>query len=627
MQQSNFDLLNNPFAILRIGVRSTRAEAAAARDEVVWEHDIDEDNARQAYAVIASPKGRLASEIGFLLGMNPATARKAIDAVRQGNLSLPAGETPVVAAVNLLAHGLSLGGDPAEWGSGLVDAYDALEVDAVTEEIVANCQISGERAPSAKEVDAALSKLAERHGEVLAQALATADTASLAENIVEYWPDGEMASRLGDAFIAAYRRQIAQPLLAHEERIGSLEKALLANPSIGDAQSLANALVDWDRLRQPVQIWDASHGLDEPDSERLGERLRDLTVRLVNKKKAFAEARVVLDALLAAFPELPTLSRKLERASEELDEAAADAAAEKAMGPLLIAVESIVTDQAAADNHLGASVATSTWPKAEVLRAAFAEAIKHDPTIAVRIVRNLAIKLHNEHSQSAAALRLTEWLQQTAPNDTDPETIRQLAVDEKTLSETHDVNRLNSAIERADNSFVAEIAIRLASRTKDTEERKKWLSIAAEAGERKRKKTTKAWFYATALALGFLFLFFSGDEKQSYEEAPAAEAPAAEYYDPAAEESPPAADAMAPAADAMAPAADAMEPPAYLPDAGASRDNYRGQKDSVQYSLCQYLESEIKSDENSVDTSNEDSVNSFNSKVERYNSECTGRWR
>ena len=126
---------------------------------------------------------------------------------------------------------------------------------------------------------------------------------------------------------------------------------------------------------------------------------------------------------------------------------------------------------------------------------------------------------------------------------------------------------------------------------------------------------------------GFLFFFFSLDNEESYEAAPVAEAPAAEYYYPAAEESPPAADAIAPAADAALPAADAMEPPAYLPDPGDSKEIYRGRKDSFQYVLCQQLEFEIKSEETSVDTSDEGSVNSFNSKVERYNGECTGRWR
>lgn len=602
MQQSEFNLLRNPFAILRIGARSTRVEAAAARDEVIWDHDVEEDEAGEAYASLASPKERLTSELGFLLGMSPASARKAIDALRQGNLSLPADGTPPLAAVNLLAHGLNHGGDPREWGMALVNAYEAVELASVAEEISANCQISGERSPSAKEVDTGLSKLSERHGEALAHALASPDAAPFAAAIIEYWPDGDMPSRLGDAFISAYRRHIAKPLAEHEEHIASLEKVLIENPSVSTAQLLAGALADWDHLRQPVQIWDASHGLDEPESERLGEKLRDLSVRLVNQKQAFAEARVILDALIAAFPELPALSRKLQKASEELDEAASDAAVEEAMGPLLIAVESIIANEDSADRHLGWSVANSDWPIAGALRSAFAAAIKHDATVAVRLVRSLAIRLYNEHDRTAAALGLTKWLQQVAPKDTDPEAIQQLAIDEQTLNETRDMSELNSAMQRGDNAGVAEVAKRLASRTKDPEERDKLLFIAIKAEERKRRegnsKLTRRIFAGMAV-LGFLFVVFSGNEEQSYEEAPAAEAPAAEYEDPAT----------------------------YQPSPDLSPDVYRGRKYSREYDECETLKSSINSEEFLVDTADENSVSSFNEKVEQFNRECAGRWR
>jgi hypothetical protein len=64
-----------------------------------------------------------------------------------------------------------------------------------------------------------------------------------------------------------------------------------------------------------------------------------------------------------------------------------------------------------------------------------------------------------------------------------------------------------------------------------------------------------------SLIAGAALLVVACGEKKA-EEAPAAEAPAAEEAAPAADAMAPAADAMAPAADAAAPAADAMAPAA-----------------------------------------------------------------
>lgn len=603
MQPSEFNLLQNPFAILRIGVRSTRAEAATARDNVVWDHDTDEDLAQQAFSALATPRDRLAGEIGFLLGMTPSAARRAVDALRGNELSLPEEGTPPLAAANLLAHGLSAGPVSEVWALSLVEAYEALDVQGVADELAANCQISGERPPSLQDVDSALSNLALSHGAALARALATPDHAQVAERVVASWPQGDLTGRLGDAFIASYRERISSYLGAYEERIAGFEKSLLDKPSMEAARGLTAALADWDHLRQPVQIWDASHGLDEPDSQELGDRLFRLTVALVKKKKAFTEARLILDALISAFPELPKLSRKLNKASKELDEAAEDAADEEAMGPLLSAVDNIAKQEGLVDRHLGGNVVDSAWPPAVALRTAFVAASARNPTIAVGIVRGLAIRLHNDHDRTVAAAGLTRWLRANAPPGTDAETIEKLAADEHTLLQSLDMQRLNAAAERSDNGEVAQIAKRLAARAKDQQERNKLLAISLAAEDRQNRAkgaTKRKWLIWAAIAGFILWLIASEEKSPRYEEA-------------------------APAVEAEAP--DVSAYPSDTPEIEGVPSISRGSKYSQEYRDCQDLESSIKIEELTVDSANEESVNNFNQKVENFNQQCAGRWR
>lgn len=448
-----FNLLASPFVQLDVSMRATRAEIIKAQQKAVLDGDIEERDLDRMLATLTAPRDRLRAEVAFLPGKTPAQARSIIAKLKGPDDGSDCGDG--WDGVNVIAHLIGNGGDIGR-SLALLQKGDADHAPAVTADINAARQVSGfGNVTEAAVRDAINTQLAE-YADVLAERLAVNESGrSLAATIVEVCI-GEISSRVMlAAFVQAYSRRTAPLLRSLTEQIEAQAEALRSTAKQSDANILAASICTWDAVRQPVQNWDEAHGIDEPETKQLGDMIRDLCISLANERGAYNAALIVSRALHDAFGELVGMRDVFAKDIDTLEELAEEARVEQACEPLVAIMNKVRASPKNAKFVVaagigkpasgGGSVRQENWaPVYEAALDACGACKSRDvPTI---IVRNLALELHNEHSETAAAQLITYWLISYKAKMS-PDLYARIVSDQQTLARIENENELKRLIE------------------------------------------------------------------------------------------------------------------------------------------------------------------------------------
>jgi hypothetical protein len=629
-----FNLLTSPFVQLDVSMRATRAEIIKAQQKAVLDGDIEERDLDRMLATLTAPRDRLRAEVAFLPGKTPAQARSIIAKLKGPDDGSDCGDG--WDGVNVIAHLIGNGGDIGR-SLALLQKGDADHAPAVTADINAARQVSGfGNVTEAAVRDAINTQLAE-YADVLAERLAANESGrALAATIVEVCI-GEIGSRVMlAAFVQAYSRRTAPLLRSLTEQIEAQAEALRSTAKLSDANILAASIGTWDAVRQPVQNWDEAHGIDEPETKQLGDMIRDLCISLANERGAYNAALIVSRALHDAFGELAGMRDVFAKDVDTLEELAEEARLEQACEPLVAMMNKVRANPTNAKSLVAAGIAKPSggarpenWtPVYEAaLDACSAGGNSDVPTI---IIRNLALELHNEHSETSAAQAITSWLI-AYKEKMSPDLFARILSDQHTLIRMQNENELQRLIEAKEFKKAVTLIDRMLDNTNDSGERSTLYSVRKSLEDRIQGQGSNVGWWVTGI-IAFIVIVANVDRKSStnnsYDYNPSATT-SSEFDDSlstteaAPAEDATAADAMAPAADAAAvdPAATAAEnvvdATEVKPDPGYSQSFSIS---SLRYCLRQ--KERLNAAETAVSNTSSSEIDGFNAAVEDFNNRC-----
>lgn len=283
----------------------------------------DAEAAEFARNTLVNPRNRLAAEIGWFPGVAPGRIADALAALREGREPEALdGTLPPLSAANLELVRLAAGGRAdatrlqqaimrvAEW-------VEQLDPHAVLLSINEDRQAAG--FPPVADVALVEQEIAERvrlYQRVLTAQLDSLPTALMVAAYEKLSRDagapGAATPRLVAELLSAYELHAGQFLAGEAERIlGIVDATRKAADAKAPAdlihakvQQIVAAIVDWDRVAQPIQLARQRAGLDHEDSNRLAFRTRALAVHLFNAHDYLAESKLLSDTLQRLFVEV-----------------------------------------------------------------------------------------------------------------------------------------------------------------------------------------------------------------------------------------------------------------------------------------------------------------------------------
>ena len=291
----------------------------------------DAEAADVARSTLVNPRNRLAAEIAWFPGVAPGRIDAALAALRDGrDVDAAESSLPPLCAANLELVRLAAGGkaDAAKLQQAILRVADFVErldpqavLLAINEDRQAACF------PPVADVALVEQEIAERvrlYQRVLTERLDSLPTALMVAAYEKLSRDagapGHATPRLVSELLAAYELHAGQFLAGEAERIlgivDATRKAADAKAPADLVQAkvrqIAAAIVDWDRVAQPIQLARQRAGLDHEDSNRLAFRTRSLAVHLFNAHDYLAESKLLSDTLHEVFAEVAAVTDVVE---------------------------------------------------------------------------------------------------------------------------------------------------------------------------------------------------------------------------------------------------------------------------------------------------------------------------
>lgn len=641
-----FDLTRNAFALLDVTPRANRAQLEDAYQDALLEADNHDGEAvlNRAQQSLISPRDRLESELGFFIDTKPSTAKTILSSLRNGAAGLPFGEIAGLDLINLSAHLCGIGNpsERFEHANQLVAAYEALDLDEISESLNALRSVSGFGQVEPAQVKTALNRLRLVHARAALDAiLANNDgvdqLATLAEEISCVGPTGRSFL---ESLLQEYESRIAPELGHAASKVRESLAAVDADPEDRRlVTALAADLRAWDRLAQPLQNADRARGIDEHHSRELFGEIRDVCLSFANERGLYSQALAISELAAEVFSELPDAAGKLEEDIETLS----DLSSQKTKSELLAPLGKAVSDADGRHSETCAGLRKSGFsadapsPVRE-MHGAFASLIRLSSDVELngmgaRLVRNLGIDLCNESNNNHAALVIVKGLlkhRSTLPVDV----IKALEGDLKTLQRNIDFNAMTEAMKLGQLDEADRLAEGMLDGA-DTETRGILLGVRSAIVERKKARKRKfiGWGIFAAIILVIIVANDNSKTGSSYDSS------ASTTYDypsdPIEVTAPTAvtgatantAAAAAAASDAAAAASEAAAAAPYADDAGGSQietppapyQTYRTVS-VAELRYCKRQKARLEAVQ-SEQMSNPQ-IDRFNSAIEDYNSRC-----
>ncbi|HYI01811.1 hypothetical protein [Hyalangium sp.] len=334
-------LIENPFHLLGASPRDDRRRLL----ELAEERSLSQDPVlcTQARADLSNPRNRLAAEVAWLPGLDPAQASEAVEFVQRAASTVRTMTgIPALSKANLLAAALPrLEGTQMDSGlaigilelATLMETCDAEQVRAL---------INEERAvagfPEVREVSAVAEALAERrrhYRTALKSALEVLPPLELVSLVTVVVTEATArgtrpAPGLIDDMVDAYEVEAQRFLDAEARNVELLVEAVRRSVAKQLPRAFLKRLLsriedvvtNWDMVAQPVQLSSMSRGLDHALSHRVALAVRELALELYNAHGLLEESKLLTALLQDAFGEVPRVAEVTSDDAQALQEIA-----------------------------------------------------------------------------------------------------------------------------------------------------------------------------------------------------------------------------------------------------------------------------------------------------------------
>ncbi len=514
-------LASSAFAVLGISPRAGESVINEAYDRLSFDLGQDEAGLAAARARLLSSRDRVVEELRWLPELAPATAKEAMRAISSSDLSaldqLRSGASGL-ARINLGLELLRLGPDTPEYAASIL--RDALAWSpAKTRQAIEEARSIASTRPLSPELwDQAI----QARQVVIASALgarfgSSAAHSALLASAASDEPERREAAALLDAVVAAYGETVRPELSRLEAQIDEALATLRDDPErTSEVARLTDAIASWASLRRPVQRREASRGLEDAASARLFWSIRDLCLHLANEHDRYADVIAICKAMQNGFSDQRALAEKVDEDLTALRALHDEQIEEQALRPLVTACEEARNAPVAFSNEVLAGGLNNPRPgsTAANLVAGFQRARRTRlgrPAQPWLIVRDVAIKLHNEDDLSDAAATITAWLLGFDP----PAELRtKLENDAETIRGCMAARDFSQAMSRNELRRASELLANVPASVVGGEEKLEQLRAAVA---KKRADRRSAFFWAAAFAALMLLGFVDKKEEDRVE--------------------------------------------------------------------------------------------------------------
>jgi len=416
-----FGLMENPFTILGATPRSTKTDINEAVEEARLDADGIEaerrlDLARQA---LIAPNERLRAELGFLLELRPAEARKVLRSRHFHDWLDVAQSAAGLSRLNILVEALSKAPDMQSATTifqDLIAGWSDLSPKSIANQINEERAIAGFSDTQMADVRTALTELRAFHA---SKALEGIDNVG---NLPAFLTDLLTSTliperRAGEAFVTAsldeYAKRVGSGLASSADRALATLDAYSISGSEADYVLFERALEAWDALAQPMQLASEAKGADEAHSKDLYDQIRSKAIDLANDEGRHHEALQITKLSERVFAELPWAAEALKKDSQTLNDVIAEKTRDEHLLPLAAALKKAREDLALTSRQLSAhGFSSSASNPIGTIWKAYVGLLSNDVDLEVRdiganMVRSLSITLFNERQEPLQARTLT----------------------------------------------------------------------------------------------------------------------------------------------------------------------------------------------------------------------------
>lgn len=524
-----FDLRENPFVVLGVTPRSTKADVNEAFEDALLDaHDVNEERrlnlARQA---LFTPNERVAAELGYLLELRPSDARKALTSKAFKHWIEVAESTQGVARANALAEAMSSCTQADACRSltlNLLDCWRDINPKEIWQQVSDARSISDFGSVAETDIRRGLDQLRHAHAEkAVAHLESNSDLPAVFTDLLEgeIIPNDRVREKFVSALVASYAQCTSGALANAADRSLECLKNFVRSGSDQAFSDFEYELADWDRLAQPLQLASQTKGADELHSHELYEKVRSHALALANEDARHSDAARITRLAESIFAELPSAQRQLRQDSETLDEILEHSAKAKVLAPLADAIAEAREDLFWTSQHLTKHgfVISAPDPIGKIRRS-FEGLLTPDLPIELRddgarILRGLAVELFNERQDILNAKSLTAYLASDG-RWFSQDVNAQIAADDRELAKNLGMQHLQSAMKGGEWKRARKICLELlefasGSEVFDLQN----INQIIEAKIRSRRTSQFVWGGIAALVIGFLV--FSNDKPSGYD--------------------------------------------------------------------------------------------------------------
>ncbi|GAB5426657.1 MAG: hypothetical protein Devi2KO_01160 [Devosia indica] len=604
-----FDLLENPFVLLRLSPDATKEDIAEAFDEATAEAWADDEVLRNARRHLLAPKLRLGATVDMLVDATPQQRDLAISALRDGvplsDLIALAKDLPSASRAVYLSNIAQLrpSSGALRFFAITLAAIDRPEFAAKIGELFEG---AGLPPPSAANIAEAFEESTARNVRRLFSAYqdakaASADIRRCVDEGIPTSTDDQLAAYT--SLITAYQEFAASEILELRHRVTASSSKLLENTSDSAAMDLLEAdLRSWDELTQPAQLLAQRKGRDDVQSRELFEHLRGFMITLANEKNAAAVALRLSKVCTEVFAELPRAAAQLK---EDLG-ALQGLVDQEGARELVEFIEKLRADLDPLVSDLRRGFGLSANGNARRLYLVFDKAVSatkgtdvgHIPWL---MVRGLALDINNDLGEGAASeVIISGLINHAGFKDASQDVRTAIRTDHQTLQMNAAQARLKRAVDRKDNADARLALQTMVGLATEESEKRQYQQAIANLESAKRGRIFRWAFWGVIAIVAIIAISNQGNSRSSSSYSSSSSRPPAStnYTKPA---------------QTAAPVTNQEVMPAAYSAATFSRGNLR---------YCKFQNARLDAiDQMMINESNR-MIDRFNEAVDDYNSRC-----
>jgi hypothetical protein len=527
---NGFDLLSNPFILLRVTPYSTAQEIKHGYEDALEEGIASADVLQRAQQSLLTPKLRIDAEVGGFLDVRPEVASHVIGKLEAGvcreELDEVLSSLHALPKSNVLAFFGSKSPLTVAELIQLLEAQAIIAVGSVYDAVIEGREQAGAGKITREVIEEALGRLEERQVSGVVNALSGEKTfaGTFCAFVKRVLTEGQSAliTKL-DPYIRAYSRAAAPELSRRRENVISSCDVLRENPKNEDAvDQIVRALREWNEIEEPIQLFESHMHREDTLARELYLHVRELCIWLANKKEQFDIARKITQACAEIFKELPRAVGQMKEESELLTQLHNQQTAATLLEPLIKAYEEAQQKHRALERELlrnGFGPASTGIAKR--LYETFADAVRKTTATEIadfpwRLVRGVAISLNNESQAPKAAVALINGLVNFfSTHRPSAEIVELLQNDRQACTKNTIQADLERSLSAGHLGTATTLVDQLAALEKDSDGTATLQKVKAAIAGRRRSRTIKVAFWSSAAVILLLIVSYQ-DNRPSY---------------------------------------------------------------------------------------------------------------